>query len=104
LSAFVIGQVRSSSSQVLVSGSGFRSGVVFLSATVNGRPVSVQPALIRTNRNGSFSQLVHINLPGRNFPGRMFAQQITLHAFGRFSQASTQVYLANGPYPFGFLH
>jgi len=104
LSAYVIGQVRSSSSQVLVSGSGFRSGIVFLSATINGHSVSVQPALIRTNRNGSFTQLVRINLPGRNFPGRMFAEQITLHAFGRSSQASTQIYLANGLFPFGFLH
>jgi hypothetical protein len=103
LSAHVVGQARSSSTEVLVSGSGFRSGFVFLSATVNGRSVSVQPALIRTNRNGSFSQLVRINLPSRSFPGRMFAEQITLYASGRSGQASTQVYL-NRPFPFGFLH
>ena len=99
ISAHVVSQGRSSSIQVLVSGSGFRSGNVFLSATINGRSVSVQPMVIHTNRNGSFTQLVRINLPPRT-GGR----QLTLHASGRFSQASTQVYLANGPFAFGLLH
>jgi hypothetical protein len=99
LSAHVLNQGRSSSIQVLVSGSGFRSGNVFLFATINGRSVFVQPTVIRTNRNGSFTQMVRINLPPRT-GGR----QLTLHASGRFSQASTQVYLANGPFAFGLSH
>src|SRR5712692_8134090 len=65
LSAYVVGQAGQTSSEVLVSGYGFRPGVVFLSATVGGRPVFVQPTIIRTNRNGSFSQVVRIQLTSR---------------------------------------
>lgn len=113
LSAYVVGQAGPSSVEVRVSGSGFRSGVVFLSATENGRSVSIQSAVVRTNRNGSFSEVVRIQLPyslsfQQSFQ-RSFRQlyqfhptQIVLHATGRFGQSSSQVLLLN-QYQYGLI-
>src|SRR5215469_692570 len=52
MNAYIVGQAGPSTIEVRISGSGFRSGVVFLSATVGGRHVLVQPTIIRTNRFG----------------------------------------------------
>jgi hypothetical protein len=104
-----VSQLGSSSVEVRVSGSGFRPGTVFLSATAEGRAVSVQPIVIHTNRAGFFSQLVRINLPyqaGRGFvlgPNWMYSRQITLHAFGQGGQASTQVILSSWPFQYGLV-
>ena len=89
LSAHMVGQGKSSSDEVQVFGSGFRQGIVSWSATINGRPVPVQSTPTFANRDSSFSQLVRINLPGRQLHGQI----ITLYAFGQSCQASTQVYL-----------
>lgn len=98
LSAFVVGHAGPSSLEVRVSGSGFRSGVVFLSATEGGRTVSIQPMTVRTTRNGSFSQVVRIQLPFNVSRQQSFGQlsqlhstQIVLHATGRFGQSATSV-------------
>jgi hypothetical protein len=104
LNAYVVGQAGQAS-EVRVSGYGFRSGVVFLSATVGGRPVFVQPTIIRTNRNGSFSQVVRIQLTTRLYSmqinqlgshGRFTT--LVLHATGRFGQSATDVLFLGQPY------
>ena len=102
LSAFAVGQAGSSSVEVRVSGYGFRSGEVFLSATENGHRVSIQPAVVRTNRNGSFSEVVRVQLPFNLSIQRPFNQhyqlhstQIVLHATGSFGQSASQVLQVN---------
>jgi len=70
ISAYVVGQAGPSTVEVRVTGSGFRSGVVYLSANAGGRQVSVQPTVIRTNRFGSFSQVVRVQLNYWNYPAR----------------------------------
>jgi hypothetical protein len=104
LNAYVVGQAGQAS-EVRVSGYGFRSGVVFLSATVGGHPVFVQPTIIRTNRNGSFSQVVRIQLTTRLYSmqinqlgshGRFTT--LVLHATGRFGQSATDVLFLGRPY------
>ncbi len=98
LSAFVVGQAGPASSEVSVTGFGFRPGLVFLSATVGGRSVFVQPTIIRTNRNGTFSQVVRIQLTSRVYPAQVgqFGQHeqfttLVLHATGRSGQSATDV-------------
>jgi hypothetical protein len=109
LSAYVVGPAGRSSVEVRVSGSGFRSNsLVYLSATENGRSVSIQPTAVRTNWNGSFSDVVRIQLPFQyQQPFRQLYQyhptQIVLHATGRFGQSSSQVLLLN-QYQYGLIH
>jgi len=105
LNAYVVGQAGQASSEVRVSGYGFRPGVVFLSATVGGRSVFVQPMTIRTNRNGTFSQVVRIQLTSRLFPmqigqlgSRARFTTLVLHATGRFGQSATDVLFLSQPY------
>ena len=105
LNAYVVGQAGQTASEVRVSGYGFRPGVVFLSASVGGRPVFVQPMTIRTNRNGSFSQLLRIQLTSRLFPMQISQLSsharfttLVLHATGRFGQSATDVLFLGQPY------
>jgi hypothetical protein len=105
LNAYVVGQAGPASSEVRVSGYGFRPGVVFLSATVGGRPVFVQPMTIRTNRNGTFSQVVRIQLTTRLYPmqiNQLGSYQrfstLVLYATGRFGQSATDVLFLGQPY------
>jgi hypothetical protein len=113
LSAFVVGQAGSSSVEVRVSGYGFRSGEMFLSATEGGQSVSIQPTVVRTNRNGSFSEVVRIQLPFNVSRQQSFRQlyqlhptQIVLHATGRFGQSATSVLFlgqANQGFQYGLI-
>ena len=93
------------SSEVRVSGYGFRPGVVLLSATVGGRAVFVQPTIIRINRNGTFSQVVRIQLTTRLYPmqiGQLNSHErfstLVLHATGRFGQSASDVLFLGQPY------
>lgn len=85
--AYGLGQVRNSTAIVEVIGSNFGNGNVSLSATINGRSVSLQPNMTRTNRNGSFQTQVRIRVNGRG------TQRLTLYADGHNGQAHTQVNL-----------
>lgn len=105
LSAYVVGQAGSSAVEVHVSGFGFRPGVVFLSATENGRGAFVQPGVVRTNRNGSFSQVVRIQLSTWSYQRQIGPvgqherfSTLVLHANGQFGQSSTQVLFLSQPY------
>jgi hypothetical protein len=105
MSAYIVGQAGPSTLEVRVSGSGFRSGVVFLSANVGGRQVSVQPTVIRTNRFGAFSQVVRVQLNYWNYP-RNFNQHnqyqrsetLVLHATSMSGQSANDVLFLSQPF------
>ncbi len=105
LSAYVVGQAGPASSEVRVTGFGFRPGLVFLSATVGGRPVFVQPTIIRTNRNGTFSQVVRIQLSTWSYQRQIGPvgqherfSTLVLHATGRSGQSATDMLFLGQPY------
>ena len=102
MNAYIVGQAGPSTIEVRVSGSGFRSGVVFLSAIVGGRHVLVQPTIIRTNRFGAFSQVVRIQLNYWNYMSHNGQHQrsetLVLRATGAFGQTSTSVLFLNQPF------
>jgi hypothetical protein len=105
MSAYVVGQAGSSAVEVRVTGSGFRSGTVYLSANVGGRQVSVQPTVIRTNGNGTFSQVVRVQLNYWNYPAHynqhnqyQRSETLVLHATGAFGQSSTSVLFLTQPF------
>jgi hypothetical protein len=93
LDATVVGQMRGPFIVVKVSGTRFRQGIVVLYATAGRRTLNVYPAVVRTDRRGSFTQYVRIYIPYRSHP-----TQIAMHAMGRYGEASDTVTLYSRPY------